>query len=122
MNFEDDKLSLDSFEVRAVKESLEMDIYDELKDKTLIYKETNFYHYRDCNTCGIQRLPKASHCATCNNCVKGYDHHCTLLNNCVGKRTLRVFILLLIFTWAFYLLSGVLAGIATLYEPYYWEY
>ena len=53
MNFEDDKLSLDSYEQRAVKESLEMDTYDEGKDKTLIYKETNFYHYRDCTTCGI---------------------------------------------------------------------
>lgn len=70
----------------------------------------------------IQRLPKASHCATCNNCVRGFDHHCTLLNNCVGKRTLRVFILLLLSSWCFYLLSGVVAAIAVLYEPYHQEY
>ena len=50
--------------------------------------------------------------------MRGYDHHCTLLNNCVGKRTLRVFIFLLITTTIFYLTSGIVAAIAILYEPY----
>ena len=48
----------------------------------------------------------------------GFDHHCTLLNNCVGKRTLRSFISMLLFTFSFYLLTGVIATIALLYEPY----
>ena len=91
-------------------------------DKLQIYRESRFYMYRDCPTCNIQRLPKASHCATCNNCVTGFDHHCTLLNNCVGKRNLRTFVTLLICVWTFYLLSGVLAAIATLYEPYVIDY
>lgn len=52
----------------------------------------------------------------------GYDHHCTLLNNCVGKRTLRVFMLLLLTACAFYLCTGVTAAIAILYEPYEKEY
>ena len=53
MNFEDDKLSLNSFERLAIKEAAEADSYEEGTDKTLIFKETNFYHYRDCTTCGI---------------------------------------------------------------------
>ena len=48
----------------------------------------------------------------------GYDHHCTLLNNCVGKRTLRAFICLLICAWAFYLISGLIAGFAIMYVPF----
>ena len=51
-----------------------------------------------------------------------YDHHCTLLNNCVGKRTLRVFVWLLITATTFYLITGVIATISILYEPYSKEY
>ena len=63
-------------------------------------------------------MPKASHCGTCNNCVLGFDHHCTLLNNCVGKRNLRAFVCLLILTVLFYLMTGIIAAIALIYEPY----
>ena len=128
MNFRDSHLSLSSFEERAVNEA-DQDLSDmagslanKARDKSLIFKESRFYHYRECTTCQIQRLPKASHCGTCNNCVLGYDHHCTLLNNCVGKRTLRMFICLLMCAWLFYLLSGLIAGFAILYVPERDEY
>ena len=97
-------------------------VLEKENDKSLIYKESRFYQYRECATCQIQRLPKASHCGTCNNCVLGYDHHCTLLNNCVGKRTLRVFVCLLMCAIVHYLLTGAIAAIAILYKPYYLEY
>ena len=100
MDWDDDLLSLNEFELVAVKESEgksveeqpgETEAYSN-DDKSLIFRQSRFYQYRECPTCKIQRLPKASHCGRCNNCVRGFDHHCTLLNNCVGRRTLRVFV------------------------------
>ncbi|KAI8097379.1 DHHC palmitoyltransferase-domain-containing protein [Halteromyces radiatus] len=48
-------------------------------------------HLKYCDTCGIYRPPRASHCRQCNNCVENEDHHCIWLNNCVGKRNYRSF-------------------------------
>ena len=64
-----------------------------------------YFRTRDCKTCGddnkggyrgYQKPPKVSHCGTCNNCVRGFDHHCFLLNNCVGRRNMRAFVSFLI--------------------------
>ena len=49
MNFNDDLLSLNSFEQRAMQEEWAED----RQDKTLIFKESRFYQYRDCATCSI---------------------------------------------------------------------
>ncbi|ORZ13054.1 DHHC palmitoyltransferase-domain-containing protein [Absidia repens] len=48
-------------------------------------------HLKYCDTCGIYRPPRSSHCRQCNNCVENEDHHCIWLNNCVGKRNYRSF-------------------------------
>jgi hypothetical protein len=42
------------------------------------------------------RPPLASHCSSCDNCVKEYDHHCWWISNCVGSRNRKYFILFLI--------------------------
>ena len=121
MDFTDRRLSLSPFEARKVQTSLEQR-HEWAIDTSLIYLDSRYYRYRNCVTCKIKRFPKSNHCGRCNNCVKGFDHHCTLLNNCIGKRTLRAFISVLIFTFAFYLLTGVIAAISLMYEPYTKEY
>jgi len=39
----------------------------------MVYRQCNLYTYRNCNTCAIERPPKASHCRLCNHCVRGFD-------------------------------------------------
>ena len=65
------------------------------------------------------RMPKMSHCKTCNNCVRGFDHHCTFLNNCIGRRNIRVFVWLLVLGWTCYLLIFLSTAVAlALHEEY----
>ena len=72
-----------------------------------------------CETCEIMRKPKASHCHVCNNCVVGFDHHCNILNQCIGKRNNRVYKLMLISTWLFFLVVILACMMALLDEPVY---
>ena len=111
---DDENLSLNSMEMKMIEENKDV---PKNQDLSIIHKKCRFYNYRECNTCNIQRLPKANHCSVCNNCVKGFDHHCTLLNNCVGKRTLRMFLILLFCSTLFYFLTGVIGLIAMVYTP-----
>ena len=66
-----------------------------------IYDECSLYHFRHCETCLHERVPKSSHCPACGHCVIGWDHHCMLLNNCVGRRNMRSFVSFLILSTSF---------------------
>ena len=67
----------------------------------------DYYTERFCETCKIWKPPRASHCATCDNCIKDFDHHCGTLNVCIGARTIWNFTLLpllnsIAVTWSLY--------------------
>ena len=66
----------------------------QIKEKIVIPR---IFTERKCETCGIYRPPRSSHCHFCDNCVQDFDHHCFYISNCVGKRNHKYFYLFLLF-------------------------
>ena len=85
-----------------------------------IYQKSIYYYFRGCETCMIERAPKASHCNQCGHCVHGWDHHCAALNNCIGRRNIRAFVSFLLFSFSFALALALVSLYLLLVgrEPY----
>jgi len=88
-----------------------------------IYKNEMYYKLRACQTCNIQRPPKASHCNTCGYCIRGWDHHCHAINNCVGRRNFRSFAMFLMVSTSWSLLNIIVSMTSAIYlYPDQWYY
>lgn len=59
-----------------------------VRERKLVFRGRSIT-LRFCDTCKIWRPPRTSHCATCNNCVRRFDHHCPWLGNDIGIRNYR---------------------------------
>jgi hypothetical protein len=65
------------------------------KYKQSIINGCNF-QFKYCETCGIWRPPRTSHCSSCNNCIFKFDHHCPWIGTCVGLRNYKPFLLFIV--------------------------
>lgn len=69
--------------------------------------------YKYCETCGIYRPPRASHCQRCGHCVLMMDHHCPWIGCDIAARNYRYF-LAFVTSASLLCLSSVAASIALL--------
>ena len=58
-----------------------------------------------CLYCKVIQSKKASHCMICGHCVENLDHHCVYINNCIGRRNHKYFILFLLCTTIYLIIS-----------------
>ena len=49
-----------------------------------------------CETCGIQRPPRCTHCRSSDRCIEKWDHYCPWLGTAIGRRNHAFFV---IFVW-----------------------
>lgn len=97
--------------------NLQLSLEETLKESEKRKNNNNtlrFHTERYCSTCKIMRPPKASHCSSCNHCVKGFDHHCVFLANCIGSRNRSNFLWVLLLVnilLCFRVISGIVAAV-----------
>ncbi|PXF41387.1 Protein S-acyltransferase 8 [Gracilariopsis chorda] len=70
--------------------------FPNVRERSVIYRGRQII-LRFCDTCRVWRPPRSSHCATCNNCVRRFDHHCPWLGNDIGLRNYRSYFTFVVF-------------------------
>ncbi|XP_047419972.1 palmitoyltransferase ZDHHC19-like [Sciurus carolinensis] len=48
-----------------------------------------------CAKCSFHSPPRTVHCPRCDICVEEFDHHNGWVNNCVGRRNIRIYLVML---------------------------
>ncbi|KAJ3432618.1 s-acyltransferase [Anaeramoeba flamelloides] len=83
------------FPIRKILSSTSKENKKKIKTKRIVnYKGANLCS-KLCETCGIYRPLRASHCKKCDNCIMKFDHHCPWVGSDVGLRNYRFFYLYL---------------------------
>lgn len=78
--------------------------FPSVRERVVVYKGRTIT-LKFCDSCRVWRPPRSSHCATCNNCVRRFDHHCPWLGNDIGLRNYRSYFCFVVF-------ASLAAGVA----------
>ncbi|CAI2376082.1 unnamed protein product [Moneuplotes crassus] len=88
-------------EYKEADEGLDRYTKEKLKAKYLNY----------CYICESPKPPRAHHCRVCGRCIIKMDHHCPWMNNCIGLQNMKIFMVLLAYSFILTMTSLIIYAI-----------